>query len=66
MGTVPSSSHHSLAPRGSQASTGLPGLSANCRMGTLVRAMNSWAPKLSIAFLTTLMELASPCSAKPC
>ena len=62
--TVPSSSHHSFLPRGSQASTALPGVSANWRMGTLVRAMNSWAPMLSMAFFTTLMELAKPCATR--
>ena len=63
--TVPSSSHHSFLPRGSQASTGSPGLSANWRMGTLVRAMNSRAPKLSLMFFTTFRELVMPCAQRP-
>ena len=59
---MPSSSHHSLVPSGSQVSTACPGFSANWRMGTLVRAMKSLAPTLSIRFFTTFSELATPCA----
>ena len=59
---MPSSSHHSLMPSGSQTSTGSPGFSANWRMGTLLRAMNSLAPTLSTKFFTTFSELAMPCA----